>query len=221
MGKSTESDREDAKANWRSPLLERLNPADAPNLVVDAGATTILAQDSEAAGGAYRKIQPQSIDEVRAVLGPGDHPHRSRDCCSTEMPAELGARHVSLADLESDDAEVREDARRLAYLAGRAYVRGLVTSETARWRPVIDRYLELTKAVINIAVLGDIDVYNGGTLVVSSATQAVLARHIRLHGTGQVVCKGPTTIIASSLEGRIGWLLGTIQQASAIQRARP
>lgn len=148
----------------------------------------------------YRQYRPQSIDEVRELIGiTAEIPHQHADCCHT--PAVLASRLVTPGELEAKDDATRHVARELAHAAGRAYVRGVSTVGLEQWKPVLDKYVVLGGAIINILELGDIDIANGATLTLSVSTQGLYANHITMHGSGRIVCHADVAIRATSLKG--------------------
>jgi hypothetical protein len=66
---------------------------------------------------------------------------------------------------------------------------------------VLNKFLDVTKSVINVAFLQDIEVADGATLTISANTHAVYARNVVVHRTGRIVCQGSVTFRINSLEG--------------------
>lgn len=181
---------------------DRSSPAeDRQNLTLEEGECVSLSPESRRFSQAFRELRPRSIDEVRETLGvsnPGAHAATSSACC---LPPELTSTLITPEQLESEDREVRANARALAYTAARAYTHAFDIAALAPWRPVMDRYIELTRPFINVALLLDIDIAAGATLTLSKQTHVLQANRITIHGNGRLVCKGHTTIKAKSVEG--------------------
>ena len=173
------------------------------NLQVEAGETVMLTPDSSRFRYLYRQVRPRSIDEVRTHLGLSKEATKiakQRQCCqSAELPSVL----VTPEDLESEDSATRFRARTAAYQVASAYVRSPEPANLSHWTSVLNRFLEMTKAIIHVVELYDIDVANGGTLIISANTQAVYAHDVRIHGSGRVICQGSVTFHINSLEGRL------------------
>jgi hypothetical protein len=178
-----------------------VKPTTDQTLRIEEGDTVTLSPNSRMFGQLYRQVRPRSIDEVRKLLGPSAAPSYHLASCNCRAP-ELASNLISVADLESEDRAVAVRARELAHLAAREYVRGDHTTLT-HWKPVLNRYLEITKSVINILTLADIEVHDRATLNISSTTHALFANRVMLFGTGSISCKGPTTFRVSSFEGKI------------------
>ncbi len=174
-----------------------------PSLQVEPGETVLLSPDSSRFRYLYRQVRPRSIDEVRTHLGLSKEATKiakQRQCCQpTSIPAVL----VTPEDLESKDPVTRFRARSAAYQVASMYVRSAEPANLSHWTSVLNRFLEMTKSVIHFVELYDIDVANGGTLIISANTQAVYARDVRIHGNGRIVCQGNVTFHINSLEGRI------------------
>jgi hypothetical protein len=174
------------------------------SLIVDEGDTVTLSINSERFNKLIRKVVPQSIAEVRKILGPSAREKESisnyNTCCA---PSELSSQIISADDLESENPEIRSKAKQLAYFAAKHYVHAIDNKAVSHWETTLDRYIQLSKTIINICYLSDIDVYNHGKLNIASNVQALYARNIRLHGNGSILCNGPTTFNAASFEGNI------------------
>lgn len=178
-----------------------------------------VSPDSPRFAASYRTVRPQSIDEVREILGLTNPPdawsQSSARCC---QPPDLSSRLVRPEELDHPDPSVKAEARRLTYVAAQAYVQSPNENDYALWKPVIDKWLLTNKALINILELWDIDVANGATLTISPNTHALYARHIRIHGTGRIVCKSHVTIRATDLEGTHFPLVFTSVEANAVKQ---
>lgn len=177
-------------------------PAPQLSISVEADECITLTPDSPRFKGVYQKMTPRSADEVREVLGfsstATEAVRKSRLCCGPERPP---AATPDADDLDAQDDETRANARSLTYQAFKSYVYGADPASLAHLKPAFDRFLEVSKAVINIAALQDIEVANGATLMISPSTHLVRARKVIIHGTGRIVCHGSTTFKIASLEG--------------------
>lgn len=177
------------------------------NLVVEAGECLNLSPDSDRFKAMLKQIRPQSIAEVRAALGPsartdgkeGGDKNAAWCCSHQDLPSVLPDADA----LEAEDDEVRYRARAQAYLASREYVRAVDPVAAAYWEPVLDRFIKINKALLNVFTFNDIEIANGGTLSIPQNTHALYAANIRMYGTGRMVCRGPTTVRATSLQGKI------------------
>jgi len=172
-----------------------------PSLYVESGETVVLAPDSQRFAGVYKRLHPTSIDEVRSVLGLSDAASEALSgqgsCRRTCVPTGLH----SPEDLVSHDKALRRRAKDVAIKAAQAYVTGADPEALAQWKPLIDRYLEIGKVTISYVVLNDIEVADGGTLVVSASTHGINANNIKIHGSGRIVCQGDISINCATLQG--------------------
>jgi hypothetical protein len=167
----------------------------------------------------YRQHRPQTIDEVRELIGiTAEVPHEHVACCHT--PDVLASRLVTPGDLEAKDDATRHLARDLAHAAGRAYVRGISTVGLEQWKAVLDKYVVIGGAIIYILKLGDIDIANGATLTLSANTHGLYANHITIHGSGRIVCQRDVTIRSTSLQGIIPPVVTSTAGAAAAAAAR-
>jgi hypothetical protein len=173
------------------------------SLQVEPGETVLLSPDTSRFRYLYRQVRPRSIEEVRTHLGLSKEATKivkQRPCCQpTTVPPVL----VTPEDLESKDPATRFRARSAAYQVASTYVRSPEPAHLSHWTSTLNRFLDITKSVIHFVELYDIDVANGGTLIISANTQAVYAHDVRIHGNGRIVCKGSVTFHINSLEGRI------------------
>lgn len=172
------------------------------NLKVEEGECATLSPTSERFNAAYERVRPRSAAEVRSLLGVSEAStkalqHAGACCVTGRRPAVIPAAE----DLDAEDAAVRANARQATYEAFNAYVHGGAAAASDHLAPLFDRYLDLSKAVLNIARLQDIEVMNGATLTISANTHAVYARKIIIHQTGRLVCIGAKTFHVQSVEG--------------------
>jgi hypothetical protein len=175
--------------------------SDAPqSLRLESGECLTLSPNSERYRAAYHQVQPRSAEDVRAALGLSETATKALQaggmCC---QPAPSMAPLPE--DLSHEDADTRSGARRAAYAGLQAYVRSPTPNAFVSQVPAMNRYLDLTKAIINIISLSDIEVADGATLTISANTHVVNARKVIIHGNGRIVCKGATTFKIVSLEG--------------------
>ena len=175
---------------------------EAQPLSLDSGECTTLSPDGGRFQKAFRRVNPRSAAEVRGLLGLTPEAakalHESGQCC---MPNAMPASTPAAEDLDHQDPEIRAAARSATYQAFNAYVRSPNPAAMAHMVPAFDRYLDISKAVINIAYLSDIEVADGATLTISKNTHVVNARRIIIHRTGRIVCHGSTTFRVTSVEG--------------------
>ncbi|MFF2042721.1 hypothetical protein ACFVVX_20045 [Kitasatospora sp. NPDC058170] len=188
-----------ANASPGDPRAAATPPQD---LRLEANERLVVSPDSPRFAAGYREVRPRSIDEVRKLLGPGNVPdHALRPDHLRLRTDELTKRLLRPEDLEVKDPVARGEARGLAYLAAREYVHAASVAPLKQWRPAIDRWLADVRPVIHIFTAGDIDIANGATLTLSANTQGLVARRIRMHGSGRIVCRGNVKISAVSVEG--------------------
>jgi len=175
--------------------------ADSPDLKVESGETVLLGPDSQRFGSLYKRLYPSGIDEVREVLGLSDAAAKAVRSHNGCRPCAVPSGLVSPDDLDSADKATVRRAKNLAIIAATQYVHGASTHPVSQWKPLIDRYLQIGKIAIQYVLLGDIDIANGGTLVVSASTQALYANNITIHGSGRIWCKGSLSIKCTTLQG--------------------
>ena len=174
--------------------------SEAPSLKLEDGECVTLSPTSERFKSAYRQVQPRRAEDVRNILGfseVGAKALQAQNICCSPAPTFIPRPE----DLDAEDAEIRIAARRAAFVALQAFVNSATPAAFAHLTPALDRFLEITKAVINVVTLGDIEVGNGATLTISPSTLVVYANKVIIHGTGRIVCDGPTTFKIASLEG--------------------
>lgn len=175
---------------------------DAQALSLDTEECATLSPDSGRFLKAYRRVNPRSASEVRTLLGLTPEASKalqeSGQCCT---PITLPAITAAAQDLDHEDPAIRMAARSATYQAFNAYVRSANPASMAHMVPAFDRYLDISKAVINIAYLSDIEVADGATLTISKNTHVVNARRIIIHRTGRIICRGSTTFRVTSVEG--------------------
>ena len=197
--------------------------AEAQSLRVEAGECMTLSPDSERFKHTYRQVRPRSAEEVREVLGLSPEATKAlRENGVCRYDSAVPAATADAADLDSEDPEIRAAARQSTHAAFKAYVYGTAAASLEYLTPVFDRYLDINKAVLNIATFGDIEVMDGATLTISPSTQAVLANKITIHRTGRIVCGGSTTFRITALEGirpgRVSKPVTTAVTAAAARR---
>jgi len=188
-----------------------------PSVRLESGECVTLSPNSERYRAAYHQVQPRSADDVRATLGLSETATKALQaggmCC---QPAPAMAPLPE--DLSHEDADTRSGARRAAYAGLQAYVRSPTPNAYANQVPAFNRYLDLTKAIINIISLSDIEVADGATLTISANTHVVNARKIIIHGRGRIVCQGSTTFKIVSLEGNRRFSTVAVAQTSVVGR---
>ena len=186
--------------------------ASVTDLRVEEGECATLAPGSQRFKDVYRQERPRNAADVRKILGLSDDSlkplHEAGACC---VPSRRPAAIASMEDLDAADPAVRSNARQLTYQAFDAYVYGGASRSSDHLVPMFDKYLELSKAVLNIAWLQDIEVLNGATLTISANTHAVYARKIIIHPTGRIVCHGATTFRVTSVEGLRRTLIDSVK----------
>ena len=188
------------------------------DLLVEEGNAITISADSKYCGNFIRQIRPKSTKELRQFIGVSiraDSKDVSRDACC--LPPTLQESIPSVDDLDHKDPEIQRRASQQARDALQLIVQGQDSAILRLYQSVTDRFLEKTRAVISIALIQDIEVQNRAVLTFAPNIHAVLARDIRLFGTGRLDCKGPKTFRARSMEGKIGaWVKRDIASAAAV-----
>ena len=191
----------------------------AQNLVLEADECLTLTPDSSRFKDAVEQVRPQTIAEVRRILGPSVDAGPNTPggpCC---LAPELSGAFPNPDDLTSTDPQVRFRARQLAQTAASAYVRAAEVSQLKLWEPFLDRFIQITKASLAIYRFGDIDIANGATLTLGPRVQALYAGNIRMHGTGRIVAQGPATIRATTMSGPTRPLIAATLDTGVFQNA--
>jgi hypothetical protein len=173
----------------------------AQNLVIEADECVTLTPDSSRYKDVIQQYRPQTIAEVRRLLGPSPVDNTGTPAPACCLPPSFTASLPDPDALASTDSQARFTARLQAAAAARAYVQAADVRQYKYLEPLLDRFIQLTRPVLNVFLFGDIDIANGATLTLANKAHVLLAGHIRMHGTGRIVCKGPTTIRATSVEG--------------------
>lgn len=171
------------------------------DLKLEEGESITLSPTSARFREHYKQFRPRKIDEVRKIIGLSEEAAKAaadQRCCrpSTALASIPEAEH-----LDSKEDAVRNQARTLAYQASAEYIYSANPKHLTQWTPVLDRFLEVSQAVLNVAFLDDIEVADGATLTISRNTHAVYARNVLVHRTGKIVCQGNVTFRINSLEG--------------------
>lgn len=171
------------------------------NLDITAGQHVVLSPSSPQFQHAYQIVHPQTIDQVREILSSAV-PQRAtvRRRLSPAVTA-LAAKPIHIQDLHAPHAGVLRAARTQAYQVAHEYVHHPDVSSLAAWKPVLDQYLVLSKATLNLAVLLDINIADGATLTISKNTHALYARNVTIHGHGKIVCQGKCSFKLKTLKG--------------------
>lgn len=174
----------------------------AQSIRVEMGECVVLSPESQRFKENYRQVHPRTADEVREIIGLSTETAKAlREqgvCC---QPSENFSAIIPAEELDSPDGAVRERAWNIAQTALTRYIYSANPQSLSQMEPLIARYLDITKAVLNIAVLPDVEVGSGATLTVSTDTHLVRANKIVIHDTGEILCSGFTKFTATSLEG--------------------
>jgi hypothetical protein len=219
------------KVRKNSSLLIKENSHMTQDLHIKSGENIILSPKNPQFAGLFKKVQPNNIDEVKAMLGLKIKPTpakvlrlgpnlgrvtstisertaRSRfvefdPSIGIYRPPKLTAQPVSFNELHASDKRVQARARDLVYRAAHQYVYG-DSQAVSGWVPIINDYLKVLKAIVNWMSANTIIIEHGGTLTIAADTQLVEAWQILMYGSGQIVCQGNTTIrVISSLQGNL------------------
>jgi hypothetical protein len=171
-------------------------------LRVERGERIVLSPESPRFRENYLQIRPRTASEVREVLGLSaevaqalhDRGVRSRRSAHSSAT-------VAVEDLDSRDEVARTRARCNTGNALQDYVYAINPQFLSQMEPVFVKYLEYWQPLIKIAVLPDIEVADGGTMMISADTNVVRANNIVVSGTGKIVCLGPMKFEANSIVG--------------------
>lgn len=192
--------------------------AEPANLRLDEDECLTLSPTAERFKGAMTQLRPQTIAEVRRILGPPrlspeqELPYLHTGCCASP---EIASTIVSIEELHSSDAKVQARAYSLAYVAANDYVKGIgVPAALSQWEPVLNEYIKLTSPVLSVFTLQDIEVANKATLTISKLVHVLAAGKIIIHGSGSIVCQGPTTFRVNSVEGQRFTISSTVAVAT-------
>ena len=176
----------------------------AQTIRVEKGESVVLYPESQRFKECYGQVHPRTADEVREIIGISAETAKALreqgGCC---QPSENFSAIIPAEELDSPDGAVRERAWNIAQTALTRYIYSANPKSLSQMEPLIERYLHITQAVLNIAVLPDIVVGSGATLTVSTNTHLVRANKIIIHDTGVILCSGFTKITAASLEGGV------------------
>jgi hypothetical protein len=174
---------------------------DNETLRVARGERLILSKESPQFRENYRQIRPRTASEIREVLGPSVEAARALRKSGAPTRRSLRSADVAVEDLESKDESVRARAHQETGAALESFVYDLRPRALSRMQPVFAKYLENRELVIEVAVLPDIEVEDGGTMVIPEDTHVVRANRIILHGTATLLLLGNTKIEANSIVG--------------------
>jgi hypothetical protein len=162
----------------------------------------VLAPDSQRFSTFYQRVYPRGIDEVRSLLGFTESASQAVQASGCQKYCNPPALY-SPDSLTSGDPAIRRRSKETAVAAAYRYVMGVDVGSLAQWKPLLDRYIEIGKVVINIILLQDIEISNGATLVISASTNALYANNIKIHGSGRMWCQGNISIRCTTLQGVI------------------
>ncbi|MGA2714742.1 MAG: hypothetical protein ABSG41_16705 [Bryobacteraceae bacterium] len=176
------------------------------DLTVAAGQTVDLSPTAAQYKQFYQQIHPQTIDQVRQVLGFSAASNAALlKAKTTPVVRALSLKPIAVAALQPTTAAATLAATRISlYNAGAEYVSHPDPSSYSAWVPALNQYIAQSGAVLNVIGLQNITVNNGATLTISKDTHALYANNIVVHGTGRIVCKGKLTFKINSLEGTTG-----------------
>ncbi len=187
------------------------------NLTVGEGECLVLGPESPRFKQYFTQVRPRTADEVKSVMGLSPESEKAiRDqgaCCGETQRL---AATVPADALDSKDEDVRAAARATTYQALGTYVSGTNSAALAHMKPTFEKFLDTTKATLNVARLQDIEVAEGATLTISKNTHVVNANKVIIHRNGRIVCHGSTNFKIASLEGNRGLIstAGFINQAT-------
>ena len=175
---------------------------DAKVLRVERNEQIVLSPEASRFRDNYLQIRPRTAHELRDALGlsaeaaralheRGVRPQRSARSSAT----------IAVEDLNSRDEAVRGRARNNIGAALEDYVYAIDPKFLSEMEPAFAKYLEYWQPVLQIAVLADIEVSDGGTMMIPEGTHVLRANNIVVNGTGRIVCLWPTKFEANSIVG--------------------
>lgn len=182
-------------------MLKRCKVDHPQELTVEPGETLSLSPASSRFESAFVRLQPTSINDVRQALGFPEAILKNRPSicgCSGKT-----SRVHSVDDLDHEDESVKGSALGVAHRAVAGYVMGGQLTPGVSVE-MMDRFIQIVKPNIFLALFGDIIVQDTATLTVAKSTHALYANRIRMYGSGQIICDGPKTIRCNSLQGKMG-----------------
>jgi hypothetical protein len=168
---------------------------------VERGERLVLAPDSPRFSGNYQQVQPETASQLRELVGVSIETERARadNRLVRRRPSPLPA--VAVNDLRAADTAVRSRAQLNAGLALRDYVYAMNSAVASDLDPLFAAYLTQWQVKVRVAVLPDIHVADGATLVISEDTHVVRANNIVINGSGKIECFGSTKFEAASIVG--------------------
>ena len=172
--------------------------AEAPDLNLDSGEEVLLSPGSSRFKSQYRQAHPRSAHELRDIVGV---PVRAQNKGDRRSPLLRRSEVVPASDLSADDANVRSRAWAIADTSLFEFISSDNPRSLVQLEPLIAEYLLLIDAVVNVVVLADIEVADGGVLNVADETHVLAANRIILHGSARIACSGQTKLQVRSVEG--------------------
>jgi hypothetical protein len=176
------------------------------DLTVAEGQTVDLSPSAPNFKQFYQQIHPQTIDQVRQVLG-FSVTSNAKLLKAKIVPKvkTLSLKPIAVTELQAGAAADKLAATRVTlYNAGAEYVFHPDPSAYQAWVPALNQYIIQSGALLNVIGLQNITVNNGATLTISKNTHALYANNVVVHGTGRIVCKGKVTFKINSLQGTAG-----------------
>jgi hypothetical protein len=171
-------------------------------LRVERGEQIVLSPESPRFQDHYQEIRPRSAAELREIIGlPVEVAQALHERGAYYQRTARSSKPVAAEDLDSRDDNVRVRAWTNTGNALRDYVYATDPQFLEQMEPAFAKYLGYSQIVLKVAVLPDIVVADGGTMLIPEGTDVVRANNIIIHGTGKIVCHVGTKIEANTIVG--------------------
>lgn len=177
--------------------FSELKDFETKDLTIKSNETLNLTADSEAFKNYFKLVDVKDIAIVKELIGTSDKIADRKNCGCAKI-----SMIPSIKDLETKDKTLRDQNFAAARNLANQYIYGNSTSVSA-YKPLLDKYLEISKAKLPIFWFNDIIVQNNATLNIANNVLNVNARKIMLYGNGKITYTGPTTFNCKSFEGNL------------------
>lgn len=177
---------------------------DTQSIYIESDESLVLSPESERFKENFRQVKPRTAIEVRKIIGLSEEMaktlHQRGVCCQQSMNSSA---IVPAEELDSPHDAVRARALDITDKALYSYVCSVNPALMVHMEPAIGRYLEIINLVLNIVTVYNIEVADGGILIVPSDTHLVEANNIIIHGKGRIDCSGFTKFDVTSIKGGV------------------
>ncbi|WP_299535499.1 hypothetical protein [Ulvibacterium sp.] len=192
-------DNKDKPSFDKFPLdkLSQFKGFKAKNLELKSKKTLDLTTDSKTFKEHFKLVKVKDIAVVKELIGISDKIASKKNCGCPKI-----SKIPSIKDLEVKDKRQRDANFAAARNIANRYIYGN-SAEVSAYKPVLDRFLELSRATIPVFWFNDIIVHNNATLNIANDVLNVNARKIMLYGNGKITYTGPTTFNCRSFQGNL------------------